>query len=91
EMCIRDSSKGLGDPRLDRIAERLVEYNVLYPCRMAGEEAYLPQLPIYAPAIRLAAEKKLDRTSRIPPDTLKELAERNEWSRSRCMGALQIV
>ena len=69
---------------LSRAAEKLVEYNVLYPCRRGGEESYLPQLPIYAAAIKAAAEKGYTRTSQIPAETLKKIVEDNPWSRVRC-------
>ena len=66
------------------LAERLVEYNVLYPCwgRIAGRYArlYLPQLPVYAAAITAAAEYGLDSVSAVPPEKLEERIASRDWS-----------
>lgn len=74
----------LGDPVLLRLARRLVEYNVVYPCRAGARERYLPQLPVYGAAARLAAERGLGAASELPPRVLGEALERNEWSWARC-------
>ena len=72
------------NPALALLAEKLVEHNILYHCRRAGRDRYLPQLPIYAAAIQHAAEKGYERTSLIPAKELGEIAENNTWSQIRC-------
>ncbi len=66
------------------LAERLVEYNVLYPCwgRLDGRytRLYLPQLPVYAAAVAAAAERGLDSVSGVPPEVLEEQLASREWS-----------
>ena len=89
---LAESEKGytvIEDPRLQAVAEKLVEYNVLYPCRRGGMERYLPQLPVYAVAIQVAAEKGYARTSLIPANELEEAMAESRWSEVRCEHALQ--
>ncbi len=73
------------DPVLQRLAEQLVEYNVLYPCRKRAAERYLPQLPVYGAAIVLAAQGGYSAASLVPPSVLEKALEKNEWSSTRCL------
>lgn len=73
------------DPLLRRVAEQLVEYNVLYPCREGAMERYLPQLPIYGAAIILAARGGYSAASLVPSSILEKALEENEWSSARCL------
>ncbi len=73
------------DPVLRRLAEQLVEYNVLYPCREGAAERYLPQLPVYGAAIILAARGGYSAASLVPPSVLEKTLVENEWSNTRCL------
>ena len=70
---------------LRRVAERLVEMNVLYPCREGARERYLPQLPVYGAAIVLAARGGYGAASLVPPSILEKALEGNAWSEARCL------
>ena len=79
-------------PRLEPgeriLAEKLVEHNVVYPCRprMGGirPEVYIPQLPLFAAAVFAALETGVDEASSIPRDALRDWLYRRDWQR-RCI------
>ncbi len=76
------------EPREKILAEKLVEYNVVYPCRLRmGEvrvEIYIPQLPLFAATILAAHEIGVDEVSSLPLSTLRDWLYRRDWQR-RCI------